>query len=66
MSKWNFYFDSDTIDFYVEMSKELGPFHTAFEIYKYVADGCEWDGEPDFRALYLDLLSQVEYMINKK
>jgi hypothetical protein len=65
MSENKFYWDSDTIDFYVEMSKKFGAFHTAFEIYKYIENECEWDGEPDFRAVYLDLLLQVENKINK-
>jgi hypothetical protein len=65
MSESKFYWDGDTIDFYAEMSEKLGPFHTAFEIYKYIANECEWDGEPDFRAVYLDLLLQVENKINE-
>ena len=60
-----FYWSSDIIDYYVKESKKLGPFHTAFEIYKYVADWCDWSDEADMRKLYLDLLLQVENKINK-
>ena len=65
MSESRFYWDGDTIDYYAEMSEKFGHFDTAFEIYKYVADECDWDGESDMRALYLDLLTQVENKINK-
>lgn len=59
-----FYWDSDTIDYYVKMGEKFGHFHTAFEIYKYVADECDWEDEADMRVVYLDLLLQVENKIN--
>lgn len=65
MSESKFYWDSDTIDYYVKESRKFGNFHTAFEIYKYVADECEWENETDMRAVYLDLLLQVENKINQ-
>ena len=58
MSKSRFYWDSDTIDYYAGLTN--GWAVTAFEIYKYVADECEWSDEKDMRALYLDLLTEVE------
>ena len=65
MSESKFYWDSDTIDYYVKESRKFGNFHTAFEIYKYVADECDWEDETDMRAVYLDLLLQVENKINQ-
>ena len=65
MSESKFYWDSDTIDYYVKESRKFGNFHTAFEIYKYVADECDWSDEADMRAVYLDLLLQVENKINQ-
>ena len=55
-----FYWDSDTIDYYADYQDANGWANTAFKIYKYVADECEWSDEADMRALYLDLLTQVE------
>ena len=69
-SKSKFYWDSDTIDYYVTGFRNCefgnGWAGTAFEIYKYVADECDWSDEADMRALYLDLLEQVEDKINEK
>jgi hypothetical protein len=65
MSEYKFYFDEDTVNYYVKESEKFGNFHTAFEIYKYIADECDYDGETDMRALYLDLLKQVEDGISK-
>jgi hypothetical protein len=65
MSEYKFYFDEDTVNYYVKESEKFGNFHTAFEIYKYIADECDYDGETDMRALYLDLLKQVEDKINE-
>jgi len=62
-SESKFYWDSDTIDYYAGI--HLTWARTAFEIYKYVADECEWESETDMRAVYLDLLTQVENKINK-
>jgi len=64
MSESKFYWDSDTIDYYVKESRKFGNFHTAFEIYKYVADECDWSDEADMRELYLSLLEEVETKIN--
>lgn len=70
MSESKFYWDSDTIDYYVTGFKNCefgnGWASTAFEIYKYVADECEWESETDMRAVYLDLLMRVEDKINEK
>ena len=49
MSESRFYWDSDTIDYYAGLTN--GWAVTAFEIYKYVADECDYDGESDMRAL---------------
>ena len=54
MDKYNFHWDSDTIDYYVEYEDANGWGSTAYIIYKYVADECEYDGESVFRKLYLD------------
>ena len=62
MSESKFYWDSDTIDYYAYFHK--GWASTAFEIYKYVADECDWSDEADMRALYLSLLEEVETKIN--
>ena len=64
MSESKFYWDSDTIDYYAGLTN--GWASTAFEIYKYVADECEWEDEADMRLLYLDLLEQVEDRINEQ
>ena len=66
MSEYKFYFDEDTVDYYVNFQDGNGWASAAFEIYKYVADECDYDGETDMRALYLDLLNQVEDKINKQ
>lgn len=66
MSEYKFYFDEDTVDYYVNFQDGNGWASTAFEIYKYVADECDYDGETDMRALYLDLLNQVEDKINQQ
>ena len=63
-SKSKFYWDSDTIDYYADYQDANGWASTAFKIYKYVADECEWSDEADMRALYLDLLEEVETKIN--
>lgn len=61
MTKVNkFYWDSDTINYYVEYNYLNGWASTALRIYEYVADECDWDGEADLRSLYIDLLKQVE------
>ena len=65
MSEYKFYFDPDTVDYYVNFEELNGWASTAMRIYEYVADECDWDGESDMRALYLDLLTQVEDKINK-
>ena len=69
MSESKFYWDSDTIDYYVTGFRNCefgnGWADTAFEIYKYVADECDWDSESDMRAVYLDLLTRVEDKINE-
>lgn len=55
-----FHWDSDTIDYYADYQDANGWASTAMRIYEYVADECDWDGETDMRALYFDLLNQVE------
>ena len=55
-----FYWNSETINYYVEYNYLNGWARTALIIYEYVADQCDWDGEEDFRSLYSDLLEQVE------
>ncbi len=68
MDKYNFHWDSDTINYYATgfLNCEIsnGWAGTALEIYKFVADECDYDDESDFRKLYLDLLAQVEDKIN--
>ena len=64
-SKSKFYWDSDTVDYYADFKESSGWASTAMRIYEYVADECDWDSESDMRALYLDLLTQVEDKINK-
>lgn len=68
-SKNKFYWDSDTIDYYVTGFRNCefgnGWAGTAHEIYKYIADECDYENESDMRALYLDLLEQVEDKINE-
>lgn len=59
-----FYWDSDTIDYYVNFEEVNGWASTAMRIYEYVADECDWSDEKDMRALYLDLLTQVENKID--
>lgn len=61
-----FYWDSDTIDYYVNFEEVNGWASTAMRIYEYVADECDWGDEKDMRALYLDLLTQVENKINEE
>jgi len=63
-SESKFYWDGDTIDYYAGLTN--GWADTAFEIYKYVADECEWESEADMRAVYLDLLTRVEDKINEQ
>ena len=58
-----FYWDSETIKYYVEYNYLNGWASTALRIYEYVADECDWDGEADFRSLYSDLLNQVEEQV---
>ena len=65
MSEYKFYFDPYTVDYYADFKESSGWASTAMRIYEYVADECDWDGESDMRALYLDLLTQVENKINK-
>jgi hypothetical protein len=60
MSEYKFYFDEDTVNYYVNFQDANGWASTAMRIYEYVADECDYDGETDMRALYLDLLNQVE------
>ena len=61
MTKVNkFYWDSETISYYVEYNYLNGWASTALRIYEYVADECDWDGEGDLRSLYFDLLNRVE------
>ena len=64
MSKNKFYWNSETIDYYVEYNYLNGWASTALRIYEYVADECDWDGEEDLRSLYFDLLNQVENVTN--
>ena len=66
MSEYKFYFDPTTVDYYVDFKESSGWASTAMRIYEYVADECDWDGESDMRAVYLDLLIQVENKINEK
>ena len=65
MSEYKFYFDEDTVNYYVEFEELNGWASTAMRIYEYVADECDWSDEADMRALYLDLLEQVEDKINE-
>ena len=60
MGKYKFYFDEDTVGYYADNQEAIGWAGTALEIYKFVADECEWHDESDMRVLYLDLLEQVE------
>ena len=70
MDKYKFYFNPATVDYYVDSFRNCefgnGWAGTALEIYKYVADECDYDDESDMRALYLDLLEQVEDKINEQ
>lgn len=66
MSENKFYWDSDTIDYYANFEELNGWASTAMRIYEYVADECDWSDEKDMRALYLDLLTQVENKINEE
>lgn len=67
MEKVNkFYWNSETIDYYVDYKSLNGWASTALSIYEYVADECDWDGEEDFRSLYSDLMNQVEKTIKNK
>jgi len=45
MSEYKFYFDEDTVNYYVEFEELNGWASTAMRIYEYVADECDWDGE---------------------
>jgi len=65
MSEYKFYFDEDTVNYYAEYNYLNGWASTAMRIYEYVADECEWSDEADMRALYLDLLTQVEDKVFK-
>ena len=65
MSEYKFYFGSDTVDYYVNFQDRNGWASTAMRIYEYVADECDYDGKTDMRAVYLDLLTQVEDKIRK-
>ena len=65
MTEYKFYFDQSTIDYYVDYNYLNGWASTALRVYEYVADECEWSDEADMRALYLDLLTEVEDKINK-
>ena len=67
MSKYKFYFDDDdTVGYYADYQDANGWAGTALEIYKFVADECEWHNESDMRVLYLDLLEQVEDKIREQ
>ena len=66
MSEYKFYFDEDTVNYYANFQDGNGWASTAMRIYEYVADECDYDGETDMRALYLDLLNQVEDKINEE
>ncbi len=63
-TEYKFYFDPDTINYYVEYNYLNGWASTALRVYEYVADECDWDGEGDLRLLYSDLLNQIEDKIN--
>ena len=66
--KSKFYWDSDTIEHYVTGFRNCefgnGWASLALEIYKYVADECDWENESDMREVYLDLMEVVEDKIN--
>lgn len=64
MTKYKFYFDQSTIDYYVDHNYLNGWASTALKVYEYVADECEWEDEKDLRNLYLDLLNQIEDKLN--
>lgn len=66
MSEYRFYFDKSTIDYYVNLEEANGFAHTAYRIYEYVADECEWSDETDMRYVFADLLQQVEDEIYKQ
>jgi len=66
MQTTKFAWNEDTIDYYVNFEETNGWANTAMRIYEYVADECEWEDETDMRAVYLDLLEQVEAEINKQ
>ena len=65
MDKYKFYFNPATVDYYVDYQDANGWSGTALEIYKFIADECDYDDESDMRVLYLDLLEQVEDKINE-
>jgi len=65
MSEYKFYFDPDTVNYFANFEELNGWASTAMRIYEYVADECDWEDEKDMRALYLDLLTQVEDKINE-
>ena len=61
-----FYWDSNTIDYYVGCQDANGWSVIDIEVYKNVTDKRDWEDEKDMRALYLDLLTEVEDKINKE
>lgn len=64
MTRYEFYFDQSTIDYYVDYNYLNGWANTALKVYEYVADECEWEDEEDLRNLFLDLLNQIEDKLN--
>ena len=66
MSEYKFYFDEDTVDYYVNFQDGNGWASTAMRIYEYVMRTSVITGETDMQALYFDLLNQVEDKINQQ
>jgi hypothetical protein len=64
MTRYEFYFDQSTIDYYVDYNYLNGWASTALRVYEYVTDECEWEDEKDLRNLFLDLLNQIEDKLN--
>lgn len=64
MTRYEFYFDQSTINYYVEYNYLNGWASTALRVYEYVADECDWEDEEDLRNLFLDLLNQIEDKLN--
>lgn len=64
MTRYEFYFDQSTINYYVEYNYINGWASTALRVYEYVADECDWEDEEDLRNLFLDLLNQIEDKLN--